>query len=742
MTNRRLQIIAGLCAATTLSGCQTVHSSNVPVSAANDPRGAGDGILYFLPRQLTLVTVKRTDVELDAAIENVEKAVTALAAATATETAAKAAVEATTSQIIAGGHLADALKLLNARLTSNQTDLAAATKAKGEKETALNTARQRLKDIGILRQGKKAVERLKAERRTAYVRLAAANEKAKQARTDLQKAQTTLSSLAPTLDPILQQEAALENKIKLQRAQLDSTPMDSEQLAAARAQILLDESALKDLQLHIAKIKADPKLASAIEDVSKFEGQLKTDQSAAENQLKIAENTNFVERLASTINPLEIEIKYDLSMNISVEEPSPDTNFAFRLSPQHSWLRDDTQKFALSKKGLLTSTDIVAEDRTADVIVELGRLAGAIAGLGVVAPIPVADGSDDDKAIKPLCTDTADSFSQLIDLTNSAEVNDLNGALACYGVQLAPKSSPTLPTAPAIREPLTRDGIFYRTAGEIIVDMLRCDTKDGVCKTNWTVSKSFAFTLPQAGRIGYLSQNAGFATKTKYAAKFSDGMLVDYSSERPSEILQIAGTPIRVIGAVFDGISKVISLRTGNNNALAGLTDSQLAVLNAQAKYDQGQINNQKTLTDAERTLLEARVALQAAEIKGDSALTDAEIERINKQVALQALGISSAAQLTQAQIAVLTKQYELDAARQKGDAQNSAAFAAAAGAQAAAANAQAAAILQANGNIVALSNSELATAIAILRNTSRERSLRQCIERAGPDNIETCLPD
>jgi hypothetical protein len=729
MNIRHLPAVTGLAAAVALGGCQTVYSNRVPPSAANDPAQAGDGILYYLPRQLTLVTVKRADVDLNAAIESVENAAIALDAAKAAETAAKAAVEATRNQIIAGGHSADALKLLNDRLKANEAAVTASTTSKTEKEAALATARQRLKDLGVIRQGQKQAERMQAERVIAASRQTAADDRVSATSRQLAIKVAALAAAQPPMNAAQQSTLQLENKIKALKEELQTADL------ARRQEI---RRILPGLEAEFRTTAARVTQQSAqIETLAKEIATLETNLSDQKKALVLAEqafeNTLLLERLSTTWAPDQPNIKYDLTLNLSVEEPSPDTSFAFRLSPEHNWLRDDSHKITVSKKGLLTSTDIVATDRTADIIVELGRLAGAIAGFA--PPGAFAELAEQRSKQAPSCVGIPDEYAQRIDIADHTDLEGANQRFACYGVHLKNRDDAGI-RAEQDKQPIPqRPGIFYRAAGEIIVDIERCEMKNDTCASPWVPYRSVALTLPQAGRIGYISQPAGITTKTQYAAKFSDGMLVDYSSDRPSEILQIAGTPIRVIGAVFDGISKVISLRTGQNNALAGLSESQLAVLNAQAKYEQGQINNQKTLTDAERTLLEARVALQAAEINGDTALTEAQITQLNKQVALQALGISSAGQLTQAQIDVLARQIELDALRQKGESQASAATAAAS-------NAQVAAMLQANANQVALSNSELATAIAILRNTSRTRSLRKCIESTGVDNIETCLPN
>ena len=63
---------------------------------------------------------------------------------------------------------------------------------------------------------------------------------------------------------------------------------------------------------------------------------------------------------------------YLATVEITLLPPSADPTHGFRLNPNHSWLRDDTHRLAISSTGLLTSSNIVAVDRTGDIIVRLG----------------------------------------------------------------------------------------------------------------------------------------------------------------------------------------------------------------------------------------------------------------------------------------------------------------------------------------------------------------------------------
>jgi hypothetical protein len=72
-------------------------------------------------------------------------------------------------------------------------------------------------------------------------------------------------------------------------------------------------------------------------------------------------------------------------------------------------------------------------------------------------------------------------------------------------------------------------------------------------------------------------------TRTAYKHTFKDGVLINYDADRPSEVLEFARTPVRLVDGLFNGVSKVISLRTGANADKVTLSASELATFAAMA---------------------------------------------------------------------------------------------------------------------------------------------------------------
>ena len=499
-----------------LSGCATVTTKPMDSADAHDPGSSfnvnggspGEGIAYFLPRQLAQVTVtrvKQADVKLPKqmadAIAAQAKAQDAVDAATAAVADTAAGVSAAENAIVAADAVSsDGLTILKARLTKQQTDLASA-------------------------------------------------------KADLVKAQANFSSAT---------------------------------------------DAIKALDLS-----------------------------------------------AGAAPPAPPKQDYLATVEITLLPPSADPAHGFRLNPNHSWLRDDTHHLAIANTGLLTNSNIVAVDRTGDVIVALAQAAGAVSTL---AGVPVPEKGPAPSAQPPTdeCLHVPDKVTLIVDFASSAEVNDAaNKRLHCMGVRFEIASPSAAPANPVKKSTRAFDGIAYRTPVEQWVAIQVC-AKDEIKDCNpintsaidtadpvWRTSQVVALKLPQAGPISYLPQNAGFFTRTSYDVAFQDGMLTSYDDDRPSEVLQVVGLPIRVIDGLFDGVSHVISLRTGVAKAQTSLSQAQTDQLSAQYDLLVARIKGSTTITDAQKASLESQVALAKAGLTGQGSLADAQAALLQQQTNL-----------------------------------------------------------------------------------------------------------
>lgn len=293
--------------------------------------------------------------------------------------------------------------------------------------------------------------------------------------------------------------------------------------------------------------------------------------------------------------------KFKVSLNIELLPPTADPRYGYRLRPQHSAFRDDTQIYDVGPNGLLNSLDIVAADRTGDILVELATFAGSMSVMTTTA------------LNESTCSaSNPTEVSAVVDLADETSLTNMNNIIRCLGAELKPVDKSTFGIEPRIGTARAGvAGVVYRTPVDVLLQIENCVFEpDGLCSKNpWHVAQIIAVSLPQAGPISYVTQNAGFMTTTKYKVGFKDGVLVKYDSTRPSEVLEVARTPMRMINGFFEGASKIISIRTGQNNARATMVQSETALQTAQ-------LNSQTTISAAQ---LAAEQALLRDQAKRDA---------------------------------------------------------------------------------------------------------------------------
>lgn len=384
--------------------------------------------------------------------------------------------------------------------------------------------------------------------------------------------------------------------------------------------------------------KQQAELASAKADLAK----------AQDNFVSATNAIKALDLSAGAAPPGPIKQDYIATVEITLLPPSADPAHGFRLNPNHSWLRDDSHHLAISSAGLLTTSNIVAVDRTGDVIVALAQAAGAVSGLAGGPAAAIGPGPTGPPPAPDVCLHVPDKVSLIVDFASATEVNEgANKRLHCMGVRFENVPSPAPPVRAVAQSTAAFDGIAYRTPVEQWVRVQVC-AKDMVKDCNpedtsavdtpdpvWRTSQVIALRLPQAGPISYLSQKAGFFTRTSYDAVFQDGMLTSYDDSRPSEVLQVAGLPIRVIDSLFDGVSHVISLRTGIAKAQTGLTQEQTNQLSAQYDLLTARIKGNAAISDAQKANLESQVALAKAGLAAKGSLADAQAALLQQQTNL-----------------------------------------------------------------------------------------------------------
>jgi hypothetical protein len=637
--------------ATVLAGCQTVTSRHVEPDVTLDSRatsadggvdrtaleadvnarGTADatassaGITYFLPRQLARVTATRTDLRLEALIAGVVKAQSELDSARATLTAARAALTSTEQSIINGAGGAPAQAILATRIATHQAEVDAATRALAGKQDALDKAKALLRVSAAVVTAQTEVDAQLADRASVAEHIRQTNISITAGR----DAEGRITDLRNTLDA---------RNAELTSASESESP---DQARVAQATIAADMArrAVDNAQAAIDRLPTLRARLATLEGQSTGLTQVNSNgRTAREVALDLARST-FTTVTGAEPPSANAPPRFKVTLKLELLAPTADPANAYRLSPRHSVLRDDTHDFVVSPGGLLTSTNTIAVDRTADILVEIGTFAGAISGLsaGGGAGIMALDGGADEP--EP-CREVPNEFTGVVDFTNMTAVAQLNAHMECLGVRTQVTgqawSNSGRPVSNASRG---IDGIVYRNPVEVEVQIEKCFDINGACRAgspDWRVTEVIALALPQAGPISYVPQDAGFMTRTQYELAFKDGILTSYDASRPSEVFHAVAAPMRIVEGVFAGASRVLSLRTGQNTALAELSASELAVLNANIGLQAGQINGQTTLSNARVAALNAEFALRAAQLGGETGLTNAQTTALNAEYALR----------------------------------------------------------------------------------------------------------
>lgn len=358
---------------------------------------------------------------------------------------------------------------------------------------------------------------------------------------------------------------------------------EAETAKTARKKIEGDIAAIKD-KMFTARDNAS---VSAIlkEDLDKLNTAL-TAAKAAEDAAVAAAKVASAKVIAFRPSTADGKSKESV-LTIELLPMAPDPAYAFRVDPKHSIFRDDQHKIALTPSGLLTSTDIVASDRTADILAEIATVAGyAAGGLGKDGTDLSVKQLDDKKAAeKKACETAPEKVVAIVDLADQAEIDRFNTDVLCLGIKIDPvDAASTFPKGlTKVEDAPTLPGLYYRPSVNASIRVSYCG--EDVCfgEDGWFLKDTLNVPLPQFGAISPVPQRSGFMTRTAYKNTFKDGILVNYDADRPSELLEVARTPVRLVDGFFDGFSKIISLRTGANTDRVNLSASEIATFQSLA---------------------------------------------------------------------------------------------------------------------------------------------------------------
>jgi uncharacterized protein YceK len=243
--------------------------------------------------------------------------------------------------------------------------------------------------------------------------------------------------------------------------------------------------------------------------------------------------------------------------------------------PFHNPLRDDTSTLKVSANGLLSNANVIAVDRTADILVEA---AGAISAFRTPGVRTLVVGGP----TPPTCASLPRQIVEIFD--PAAGVSGVNQVLktAEFPLEIDVESAATAAvigtaatTAPAIPE---NAGLFYRSPVPILVKIKQ---QFGTDASGLRQVDAAVVMLPQAGPISYIPLKSSIFVRTVDDVTFTDGVISAWTNERPSELLEFVRLPVKVAQAIISVPAQLLSLRVDYSSQAEALAASQRSQMKA-----------------------------------------------------------------------------------------------------------------------------------------------------------------
>jgi multidrug efflux pump subunit AcrA (membrane-fusion protein) len=289
--------------------------------------------------------------------------------------------------------------------------------------------------------------------------------------------------------------------------------------------------------------------------------------------------------------------KYDSKLELLAAVP--DHGMRFTANYAHNVMRDDDGKLAVTPDGLLTSSNVVAADRTGDIIVEI---AGAIAGFGTGGGVPItteALGAPAD------CGEAPPKFVYQFDPLDYEDANkdilragfpiqlDLRGMRqegpdclkSVADEQDAARAARLSQCAASVIGTTGKAGaLFYRSAVPVTVIIKQCKAASKeFCSDPQPVDAALVL-IPQLGPISYIPMRSSAFVKTVDDVTFSNGSITSWNASRPSEVFEVVRLPVRILTAIISVPAQILSLRVNLSDKDKALAASQQAQIAAQSE--------------------------------------------------------------------------------------------------------------------------------------------------------------
>jgi hypothetical protein len=294
---------------------------------------------------------------------------------------------------------------------------------------------------------------------------------------------------------------------------------------------------------------------------------------------------------------------FSYSGKLELLAPVADLRHRFVADLDHSPFRDDELKLAVNGAGLLTSANVIAADRTGDILVEI---AGAISSFGSAGGFQMTNFQTEASR----CGELPGKFVYQFDPVNGVDAANRELTTAgypfrvqivfqggCEGsclsdagrrvtdpVRTGRQRNRQFDLAEASRHRGRYGAIFYPSPIPATVILRQCasGTECGVAEAQ-PVDAALAM-VPQAGPVSFIPMQSSAFVRTVDDVTFDNGVIASWNATRPSEVLEIVRLPVRILKAVLEAPAQIISLRVNLSDKDKALAASQQAQIEAQTK--------------------------------------------------------------------------------------------------------------------------------------------------------------
>jgi len=420
------------------------------------------------------------------------------------------------------------------------------------------------------------------------------------------------------------------------RKQIQPADVSLAQLAVAQAGALVakDTANLTSLQGNLAHDQQ-----SGASQVT-----LTTDVAAvAQAQVQLGTDTLAYKAASSQLNILNANVgNYTESVTITQLGVAPDPSERFVANLDHRITRDDTLNLHVVN-GLLSSGNATSTDETPNLLVSLADTAITVATLGA-APPPGKFNPNGSNTPPPSC---AYDISIVFDPLDTNDRGQVEAALEGNGAGFYLSYMPDpVPTRANVAPRTEVHGLVYRLATAVVVTTV--DRSDpGLAKRcpptpTPLPSQSLLAVVPDTRTDFIVPSLAGPFTTTNLSFGFSNGMLTDFTNQRPSELAAVANIPVQVADALVSIPTQILQLRVSYDTAATAAVNGQAAIRAAEVAQKTAIVNAETGLKAAETQLMQAELAQPAASINGQAAIVNARAALDQAEQALEKAAAST----------------------------------------------------------------------------------------------------